>query len=94
MTHKHNIQARSGGFFIEENGKTAAEITYTPQGEGVISIDHTYISPSLRGQGIGEELVRKVIEYARTEELKIIPACSYAGHYFDKNIEDRSLLHT
>ncbi|KOR88865.1 GNAT family N-acetyltransferase [Paenibacillus solani] len=94
MTHKHNIQARSGGFFIKENGKTAAEITYTPQGDGVISIDHTYISPSLRGQGIAEELVRKVIEYARAEELKIIPACSYAGHYFDNNIEDRALLHS
>lgn len=94
MEYKRNIQARVGGFFIEEQGKKAAEITYSTQGNGVISIDHTYITPSLRGQGIGEELVRKVIEYARGQNLRIIPACSYAGHYFDRNIEDRDLLST
>lgn len=59
----------------------------------MISIDHTYISPGLRGQGLADELVRKVIDYAREEELKIIPACSYAGHYFDKNLDDRVLLY-
>ncbi|ANA82126.1 GCN5-related N-acetyltransferase [Paenibacillus vortex V453] len=90
---KQSIQARTGGFFLEDNGKTVAEISYSPQGEGVISIDHTYISPGLRGQGLADELVRKVIDYAREEELKIIPACSYAGHYFDKNLDDRVLLY-
>ncbi|AWP28307.1 GNAT family N-acetyltransferase [Paenibacillus sp. Cedars] len=90
---KQSIQARTGGFFLEDNGKTVAEISYSPQGEGVISIDHTYISPGLRGQGLADELVRKVIDYAREEELKIIPACSYAGHYFDKNMDDRVLLY-
>lgn len=90
---KQNIQSKSGSFFIKDDGKTVAEITYSPQGNGVISIDHTYISPSLRGQGIADELVRKVIGYAREEDLKIIPACSYAGHYFDKNIDDRGLLY-
>lgn len=90
---KPSIQARPGGFFLEDNGKTVAEISYSPQGEGVISIDHTYISPGLRGQGLADELVRRVIDYARGEELKIIPACSYAGHYFDKNLDDRVLLH-
>lgn len=88
-----NIQTKPGSFFIENNGKTVAKISYSPQGNGVISIDHTYISPSLRGQGIADELVRKVIGYAREEDLKIIPVCSYAGHYFDKNVEDRVLLH-
>ncbi|MBX4149406.1 MULTISPECIES: GNAT family N-acetyltransferase [Paenibacillus] len=88
-----NIQTKPGSFFIENNGKTVAKISYSPQGNGVISIDHTYISPSLRGQGIADELVRKVIGYAREEDLKIIPACSYAGHYFDKNVDERDLLH-
>lgn len=90
---KRNIQTKPGSFFIEDNGKKVAEISYSPQGNGVISIDHTYISPGLRGQGIADELVRKVIGYARAEDLKIIPVCSYAGHYFDKNVEDRVLLH-
>ncbi|SEL82003.1 hypothetical protein SAMN04488688_10651 [Paenibacillus sp. cl141a] len=90
---KRNIQSESNSFYIEDNGKKVAEISYSPQGNGVISIDHTYISPGLRGQGIADELVRKVIDYAREENLKIIPACSYAGHYFDKNLDDRVLLH-
>ncbi|GAB6930056.1 GNAT family N-acetyltransferase [Paenibacillus sp. JCM 10914] len=91
---KRKFQSRPGGFFLEDNGKTVAEISYSAQGEDVISIDHTYISPGLRGQGIADELVRAVVAYARAEGLKIIPVCSYAGHYFDKNLDDRPLLHT
>lgn len=90
----HRFLSRPGAFYLEENEKTVAQITYTPQGSGVISIDHTYVSPGLRGQGIGDDLVRRVVAYAREHDLKIIPSCPYAGHYFDKNMADRPLLHT
>jgi len=50
-----------------------------------IIVNHTYVSESLRGQGIALELVRKVIEYARQENIKIIPLCSYVKKVMTRN---------
>lgn len=87
------IQSDNGRFYIKEHGKNVAEITFTSLGNDVISIDHTFVDSSLRGKGIAEKLIRKVIDYARTENLKINPTCSYAAYHFDKFPEDRDLLH-
>ncbi|WP_054958563.1 GNAT family N-acetyltransferase [Paenibacillus dakarensis] len=86
------IRSENGRFFMEDQGQTVAEITFSSLGDNVISIDHTFVSPQLRGKGIAEQLIRKVIEYAREENLKINPTCSYAGYHFDKFPEDRDLL--
>ena len=66
-------------FYIGESPDTAtAEITFFSSAEGVITIDHTYVSVMLRGQGIGLRLVNRVVTYAREEGLRIVPLCSFA----------------
>lgn len=47
-------------------------------GEDKIIIDHTYVSEVLKGQGVGQQLVKKVMEYARQENKKIIALCPFA----------------
>ncbi|SMF87052.1 hypothetical protein SAMN05661091_3605 [Paenibacillus uliginis N3/975] len=86
------MRSENGRFYFEEKGTTTAEVTFSPMGVKVISIDHTFVSPSLRGKGIAEQLIRGVISHARSENLKIIPSCSYAEHHFDKFPEDRDVL--
>ncbi|TCN27097.1 GNAT family N-acetyltransferase [Mesobacillus foraminis] len=85
-----SIKSGEKGFFIEEGGRQLAEITYTPVDENTLSIDHTYVSEELRGQGIAKQLVEKVIDKARGENKKIIPICSYAQTLLkdNKNYED------
>ena len=41
----------------------------------------------LKGQGIGKQLVAKVVEKMRREKRKIIPLCPFAKHEFDKTRE-------
>ena len=50
--------------FVQENqafrhynaaGEVDAEITYTLEEEGVIGADHTFVDPSLRGQGVARQ---------------------------------------
>jgi len=73
------IKSGINSFYIGEDPENAeAEITFVPGGENIITIDHTFVSENLRGQGIALKLVNKVVEYARTEHKKIIPQCSYA----------------
>ena len=72
---KHNENM----FYMEnEDGKRLAKITYFHEGEGCIVIDHTLVSETLKGQGIALKLVNSVVDYARRNNLKIKPECSYA----------------
>ena len=50
-------------------------------------IEHTDVDESLKGQGIGKQLVAKVVEKMRREKRKIIPLCPFAKHEFDKTRE-------
>lgn len=89
-----NIQHRSGeskgAFFIEENGEVKARLTYSKAGTTQIIIDHTEVSDDLRGKNVGKKLVQHVVEYARENELKVIPLCPFANSIIkrDKSLQD------
>ena len=79
-------------FFIGEDAKHAiAEITFIPEGD-VLTIDHTLVDPSLKGQGIGQKLVMKVVELAREENKKIIPVCPFAKKVLTGSEEYKDVL--
>ncbi|MBP2001720.1 putative GNAT family acetyltransferase [Paenibacillus shirakamiensis] len=88
------IQSEEGRFFVEQEGESIAEITYVTEQDGSLTIDHTLVSEQLRGQSIGEQLVKKVVDKARTEGVKITPVCSYAAHQFEKHAEYKDVLKT
>ncbi|MGV3244377.1 GNAT family N-acetyltransferase [Staphylococcus sp. 11261D007BR] len=82
----YQIQEDSHRFYInDEHARMIAEITFNHVGNDVIDVNHTYVSPVLRGEGIAKQLFNKVIDKARREQLKIIPTCSYVSHQFEKN---------
>lgn len=80
-----DIQQGENRFFVETDGEKLAEITYVNSDDKQITIDHTYVSEKLRGQKVGNTLVEKVVEFARQENLKISPQCSFAAREFEKN---------
>jgi uncharacterized protein len=88
-----DIQKEENRFFInDDEGNMIAEITYIPSGDSVITIDHTYVSESLRGQGVAGKLLESVVQEARSNGYKIVPACSYAKAVFDRKSEYQDLL--
>ena len=80
-------------FKIEENriysvnneNKIIAEITFEEIEKGIFNINHTFVDESLRGQKIGEKLVKMAIEEIKKKNGKIQATCSFAKHYLDKN---------
>ncbi len=86
MEIMHKDDGSKGQFFIEQDGKILAKLTYVWDVNKII-IDHTVVDSSLSGQGIGKQLVRKAVELARDKNIKIIPLCSFAKAVFDK-VED------
>ncbi|MFC0777624.1 GNAT family N-acetyltransferase [Flavobacterium sp. HJSW_4] len=83
---------RRGYFEAIEDGKEAGKMTYTWAGDSKFIIDHTEVSPDFNGKGVGKKLVMASVEYARANNLKIIPLCPFAKSVFDKVEEIRDVL--
>ncbi len=81
-----------GKFFIEENGKQIALMTYKKSGEDKIVIDHTEVDESLQGEGIGNDLVEAGVKFARQNNLKIVPVCRFAKKVIDETPEFQDVL--
>ena len=93
MEIKLSETENKGQFFIEEDGKMLAQITWVKEAEDRIILDHTFVDDSLRGQGIARQLFDKVVELAREKNIKIHPVCSYAQRMFEQNPEFADLIH-
>lgn len=69
---------------LDESGNLIAEITYKEIDEHTVAADHTFVDPSLRGQGVAEKLLDRLVEEMRKEDKKIVAQCSYVVAQFDR----------
>jgi predicted GNAT family acetyltransferase len=60
--------------------------------DNLLTLVHTEVAPALRGQGIGEKLVRFAMEHARTHGLQVAPLCPYAKRWLEGHPEYAPLL--
>jgi len=88
---EHETSGHKGAFVWTQDGKRLAEMTYTVAGSRVI-IDHTTVDEVLRGKGAGAQLVRAAVEWARRENVKLLPLCPFARSVFDKTPEYADVL--
>jgi uncharacterized protein len=88
MMVRHNSQENR--FEMEVDGRLSVA-DYQLRGTEMI-MTHTFVPPELRGRGIAEKLVRAALEYARTERLKVVPACSYVDAFITRHREFSPLL--
>lgn len=83
---------RRGYFEATEDGKEAGKMTYTWAGDSKFIIDHTEVNEEFNGKGVGKKLLMATVDYARNNNLKIIPLCPFAKSVFDKTEEIRDVL--
>ena len=65
-------------YLQDENWNILAEIDFEKVDEKTYNISHTFVDDSLRGQGIGSELVEKAITYLAEKWYKVTATCPYA----------------
>ncbi len=70
-----------------------AFVSYVNSSKNIIILDHTFVSQELRGQNIGEQLVKRVVDFARENNKKIIPTCWFAEKEFSAHKEYQDVLH-
>lgn len=79
-------------FYVAEETEPLAEMTYTMAAANKMIIDHTEVSDELRGKNVGYQLVHTAVEYARANNIKIIPLCPFARSVFNKKSEFGDVL--
>lgn len=85
---KSNHRDNGGEFFIEnENGEKVGILNYTLFGSGRLIIQHTEVGGELKGTGTSGKLVVAAADYARSNNLKIIPICPFAKSYMQRKQE-------
>lgn len=66
-------------FYVNDaEGNQVAEIVFVPTGEHLSIIEHTDVDPSLKGQGVGKQLVAKVVEKnapGTAQNHSAVPVC-------------------
>jgi len=80
-------QENKGFAMAREDNKRAGVMTYSIAGENHIIIDHTEVEPEFKGKSIGKQLLYKIVEMARENDIKITPLCPFANAMF-KKLED------
>lgn len=92
MIIKHEEIDHKGAFIAIEDGQKIGEMTYSKAGSDKIIVDHTEVDENQKGKGIGKILLSKAVDFARENQVKIIPLCPFAKTMFDKDIDIRDVL--
>ena len=73
-----------------ENGQTAY-LNYN-EFENSLNLSHTYVPQSFERKGIAATIVKFALDYARKNNLYIIPSCPYVAAYIERHPEHRNLV--
>jgi predicted GNAT family acetyltransferase len=59
---------------------------------GTMVFTHTEVPPALEGHGIGGELAHAALEFARSQDWKVIAQCPFVADYIRRHQEYADLV--
>lgn len=92
MTIEQFNRETKGFFKAAEDEKEAGRMTYSWAGENLIIIDHTEVNPEFKGKNVGKLMVLAAVDFARKNNIKILPLCPFAKSVFDRNADLHDVL--
>ncbi len=88
----HKNGDRKGLFAVKDEDKIVAEMTYVWSGDDNFIIDHTEVNPTYQGKGLGKAMVEKAVEFARKNNVTILPLCPFARGVFTREQSYQDVL--
>lgn len=85
------IHNQSANRFETSIDNQTGYISYQERGDALV-YDHTIVPQALGGRGIGSALVKQALDYARENDKKVVPQCSFVSAYISKHPEYQDLL--
>ncbi len=69
-----------------------AFIDYVQRGDGVLDLLHTVVPSRYRGEGIGSQLIERVLAHIREERLRILPSCPFVAAFLREHPAYQALV--
>lgn len=79
--------AHGGAYQIAVTGAHRPAVLTWQMRDGVRLVDHTFVPPEARGQGLAAKLVDAIVADAKTQGFKIAPQCPYVAKAFGQHPE-------
>lgn len=76
------LELRKDGYYYDKDGKNLARIQWKMDGD-VMVMTHTIVDPVLQGQGAAKKLLVQAVDYAKENNYKMRPVCSYVQKFLD-----------
>lgn len=78
---------------LNQDGEVAGFAEYQIEMDGsTFDFTHTEVDERFQGEGVATELAAGVAEFARAEDVKIIPSCSFIRSWMQEHEESHDLL--
>ena len=77
-------------FETEIDGKLGV-LEYRMAGRSIV-FTHTGVPPGIEGRGVASALTKAGLEYARRQQLKVVPQCPFVQEYLAKHSEYSDLV--
>lgn len=78
--------------FEAQVGAYLAHIDYIENEDNIVYV-RTLVPTELEGHGIASKMARFVLDYARDNDLKVIPRCPFVAAYIKKHQEYQPLVY-
>ena len=72
-----------GVFILQEDNKRLGEMDIGIS-NNILTAYHTEVEPEMEGKGGAKKLLETMVEYARTNKLKVKPLCPYVLSMFKR----------
>jgi predicted GNAT family acetyltransferase len=76
-----------GAFYIMDGDEQLGEMVISISGND-LTVHHTEVSPKTEGKGYAKKLLDAMADFARENDLKVIPLCSYVYVQFKRHKEE------
>lgn len=91
MEYTVNHNEGNHRFEVNRNGNLAF-VEYD-LANGVMDICHTAVPVPMEGQGVGSEIMKTTLDYAREHHYKVVPTCPFARAYLLRHKDYKDLTH-
>jgi len=79
-------------YVLDASGKLIVNATFPLVSPNVVNVNHTFVDPQLRGQGVASTLMHEVVKHAKTLNYKMVATCPYAVVWFKKHKEYNDMI--
>ncbi len=87
------VKKGSKSFYVgDSESAPLAEMIFSAD-KDIITIEHTFVSDELRGQGAGRQLLQTLAAWVREDNKKIIAVCPFAKKELTKSQEYDDVLY-